>query len=213
MKRPFTVSCSTQFKNDINALAEKNGVNVGDLARSILLTLPARTIAGYPDPGLPAADDREQVVLKSGAAKGRPWRRKPRLQVRLPGDHDARTIRKALALALALDRGSHSLALEDGTEKPPDPRLTARIDGLREEVDRLRAVVSVLSFTPLEDGVITRQDARHVMGIAPSAPLTTAQLRRRFRLLATIYHPDSPYGDHARMSQLNQAVAHLLGRT
>jgi hypothetical protein len=28
-------------------------------------------------------------------------------------------------------------------------------------------------------------------------------------MLATIHHPDSPYGNHNRMSQLNAAVDHI----
>lgn len=197
-------------------LAARKSVNAGDLARSVLLTVPAPLIDEIPDPGEPGKADREVVVLKSGASEGKPWRRKPRLQVRLQGEHSIPKIRRLLALALALDDGSYTLAI-DPEDRPvptePDPQSLQQIKALQDDVDRLRAVVSVLSFDPLRDGVVSSQDARYIMGLDPQTRLTANAVRRRFRLLATIYHPDSPYGDNARMSQLNQAVSVLLGRS
>ena len=84
LKHSYTVPCASDFRDAVEALAVKRHVNVGDLARSILLVMPANFVADFPDPGEPAAEDRETVVLKSGPAEGRPWRRKPRLQVRMP---------------------------------------------------------------------------------------------------------------------------------
>lgn len=90
----------------------KRQVNVGDLARSILLVVSPDAIAAFPDPGDPPADDRETVILKSGPAEGRPWRRKPRLQVRMPPGHEIPFIRRALGLALAMDEGAIAVRLE-----------------------------------------------------------------------------------------------------
>ena len=83
-KKSYVIPCSSAFRDAVQALAHARGVNAGDIARSVLLTLPAGAIADFPDPGGPGLNDRETVVLKSGAQAGKPWRRKPRLQVRLP---------------------------------------------------------------------------------------------------------------------------------
>jgi hypothetical protein len=75
-----------------------------------------------------------------------------------------------------------------------------------EELARLRAIVSVLSFEPLAGGVRTREQAFHVLGLAPKSTPDIGVLRARFRMLAAIHHPDSGYGSHERMSQLNSAM-------
>ena len=125
LKLSYAISCSSQFRNSVMALAESRGVNVGDLARSILLTVPADVIERLDDPGEPPADDREAITLKSGRNPGKLWRRKPRLQVRLPPGHNAETIRRALDLALALDGGSKTVAVEDNGKPTTRDRLKA----------------------------------------------------------------------------------------
>ena len=70
LKLSYAISCSSQFRNSVMALAESRGVNVGDLARSILLTVPADVIERLDDPGEPPADDREAITLKSGRNPG-----------------------------------------------------------------------------------------------------------------------------------------------
>ena len=69
----------------------------------------------------------------------------------------------------------------------------------------------MLSFEPLTGGVQTREQALHVLGLAPNSIPDLGILRARFRILAAIHHPDSGYGNHERMSQLNSAME-LLGR-
>jgi hypothetical protein len=229
LKHSYTVPCASAFRDSVEALASRRHVNVGDLARSILLVVPIPTVALHPDPGEPAADDRETVVLKSGPAEGRPWRRKPRLQVRMPPGHDIPFIRKALSLALAMDKGDLAIKISDGREPPPAPPpapapppppptpvQTAkkiedahRLSEINDELERLRAIVSVLAFEPLAEGVRNREEALHVLGFPPSAAPDTRMLRAKFRMLATIHHPDSNYGNHQRMSQLNQAMEFL----
>lgn len=208
LKKSYTVPCSSLFRDQVEALAARRQVNVGDLARSVLLMAPTQTIASWPDPGEPAAQDRESVLLKSGPGAGRPWRRKPRLQVRMPPGPGIIQIRKALALALAISEGKASLSLVLPGEEP-ERVVRAKAD---EEIERLRAVVSVLAFEPLPDGVHTRQDALHVLGFPPDATPDAKVVRAKFRMLATIHHPDNSLGSHQRMSQLNQAMD-VLRRT
>lgn len=81
----------------------------------------------------------------------------------------------------------------------------------QDDLMRLRAMVSVLSFEPLPGGVRGRADALHVLGFPPGADPDGERVRARFRLLATIHHPDGNQGNHQRMSQLNAAMTMLRG--
>lgn len=214
LKHSYTVPCASPFRDAVETLAERRKVNVGDLARSILLVVPNETVAAYEDPGEPPTDDRETVVLKSGPAEGRPWRRKPRLQVRMPPGHDIPFIRKALAMALAMDTGEVAVTVAHGGPAPDDPpaaeeEQSSKLVEINEELDRLRTIVSVLAFEPLPEGVRTRSEALHVLGFPPNSEPDSRTLRAKFRMLATIHHPDSHYGSHQRMSQLNQAMEFL----
>ncbi len=212
-KHSYTVPCSTAFRDAVGALARARKVNVADLARSVLLVVPARTVAALADPGEPASHDRETVVLKSGPAEGRPWRRKPRLQVRMAPGYEVSTIRRALALALAVSRGEATVSVDAAAArtKARDEAARKRAKEMTDELERLRAIVSVLAFEPLRGGVGSREDALHVLGFPPRSHPGKGVLRARFRMLATIHHPDGVYGNHERMSQLNAAMAVLRG--
>tara|TARA_B100000427_G_scaffold238600_1_gene201505 strand:- start:624 stop:1304 length:681 start_codon:yes stop_codon:yes gene_type:complete len=212
-KHSYTIPCSSGFRDAVSDLAVRRRVNVGDLARSVLLVVPENVIREYPDPGEPEPDDRETVILKSGAAKGRPWRRKPRLQVRMSPGFEVEFMRRALAIALALENGETQVLLADPNDLraqeevvEEEPMATGREVVDPEELVRLRTIVSVLSFDPLDDGVRSREDALYVLGFPPGRLPDSETLRARFRMLATIHHPDSPHGDHRRMSQLNSAM-------
>lgn len=223
VKHSYTIPCASAFRDAVEQLAAKRRVNVGDIARSVLLVMPAPVIAGFDDPGEPEAGDRETVILKSGPAQGRPWRRKPRLQVRMAPGYDVAFIRRALALALAMDWGQLTLKLENPNARPepappppppPPPQpvdtgASRAMEAATEEVERLKAIISVLAFDPLPHGVSTRDEALHVLGFPPGARPDKRMIRARFRMLATIHHPDSHYGSHHRMSQLNQAMEFL----
>lgn len=206
-KKSYTIACSSAFRDRVQALAAQRDVNVGDLARSVMLVVPADAIEATEDPGEPAPEDRETVILKSGPDAGKPWRRKPRLQVRLPPGHSVPTLRRALNLALAMAAGERNVKVElNGAEN-----TESKLDAAEKEVNRLRAIVGALSFKLLPSGVRTRGDALYVMGFPQNAKLGPDLVKSRFRMLASIHHPDSPYGDTRRMSQLNQAMAKLRG--
>jgi len=204
-KKSYAIACSSKFRDQILALASRRGVNVGDLARSVMLVAPPAAVAAMADPGEPEPGDRETIILKSGPSAGKPWRRKPRLQVRLPAGHAVATLRRALNLALAMDSGSQKIRFEDGTR----PGVETRLRDATVELDRLRAIIRALSFSPLRDGIKTRSDALYVLGFPPNAKLGADVVKSRFRSLAAIHHPDSAHGDTRRMSQLNEAMAKL----
>ena len=196
-KQSYTIPCSSSFRDAVNALAARRRVNVADLARSVLLVLPEDAIETLADPGGPARHDRETVILKSGPAEGRPWRRKPRLQVRMAPGYAIPVMRKALALAVG--RGETTVRLGGNGA-----------DGeIREELERLRAIVSVLSFELLPGGIRTRDEALYILGFPPQSMPGMRALKARFRMLATIHHPDALYGNTERMSQLNAAMEML----
>ena len=214
LKRSYTIPCSSAFRDAVEALAQRRRVNVGDLARSVLLLLPAEVVEAFPDPGDPPEGDRESVRLKSGPAEGRLWRRKPRLQLRMPEGYPPVAVRRALALALALEGDGVALTVARPAPPPaPPPERRDRRDDelaeLRDQVERLQGMVGALAFEPLPHGVRTRDDALHVLGFPPGSAPDARTVAARFRMLATIHHPDGAHGSHARMSQLNQAMALL----
>lgn len=232
VRHSYALPCPSAFRDQVEALAARRGVTVGDLARSVMLTLPEAEIARFPDPGEPAPHDREMVPLKSGTNEGRPWRRKPRLLMRMPPGLSVGLLRRALALALALDEGRLRLRLEDPSlpvpvvaPAPPQPRpeetypQVERRQGWREQAEalaeiqeeneQLRAIVGALAFEPLPGGIRTREEALHVLGFPPGVVPEQRILRAKFRMLATIHHPDGRYGSHQRMSQLNAAITLL----
>src|SRR5579859_3961310 len=163
-KHSYTVPCSSTFREAVEALAEQRQVNVGDLARSVLLVVPGAQVESFPDPGEPPSHDRETVILKSGPAEGRPWRRKPRLQVRMPPGHGISFIRRALGLALALSEQKLGVTISDPKAVPPPPPEPEADHG---ELVRLRTIIAAMSFEPLPDGIKTRGEALHVLGFPP----------------------------------------------
>lgn len=223
LKHSYTIPCSSQFRDRVAILAESKKVNVADLARSVLLMVSATDISDFPDPGDPDPKDRETIILKSGPSKGRPWRRKPRLQVRIAPGYDALHIRKALNLALHMDDDKAAIRVEtEESLKARERELSSLKQAAEEarkeseknkflpetidELERLKAMVAVLSFEPLRQGVQDRSDALHILGFPPKTYPDRMEVRSRFRMLATIHHPDGKYGSHERMSQLNQAM-------
>lgn len=209
-KESYTVPCSSQFRDAVTALATRKKVNIADIARSVLLIIPEETIRTISDPGGPPPGDREETILKSGPSKGRPWRRKPRLQVRLSPGHDVSVVRRALNLALILDEGKRVVDIHDPEEKKAEEQQNSQVsDDILEDMERLRAIVSVLSFDPLSNGITSKAEALHVLGFAPTEIPDRSSVRARFRMMATIHHPDSNYGNHQRMSQLNAAMDFL----
>jgi len=219
-KHSYTVTCPLQFRDAVSALVEKHKVNVADLTRPILLAMPDDVIASFPDPGEPEKEDRDEVVLKSGPSQGRPWRRKPRLQVRFPSGARISMIRRTLGLTLATEKNDMKVSFSDGTE---DGKLDGKGNGksgggmsepeevmqLRDKNECLRALLSVMSFYLLHEGVTTLEDALYVLGFPLQSKPDISSVKARFRLLATARHPDNDFGNHQRMRQLNKAVGLL----
>jgi len=215
-KKSYTIPCSSTFRDAIIELAVQRNINVADLARSVVLMVPLKRIQKLDDPGEPSREDREPITLQSGKDKGRRVLRKPRLQVRIMPGFVVGDLRKALGLALLLDKGEMDLSLK-GKNTPAEDRLqkikqdhqNLQLKAEREANGRLQTMIKVLSFEPLAQGVERYEDALYVMGFPPDTHPQKRELKIRFRMLAGIYHPDNKMGDHDRMSQLNQAMEML----
>ncbi len=201
-KKSYTVPCASTFRQAVENLAQQKQCNVADLARSAVLMMTPDALAAQPDPGEPDQNDRETVVIQSGISKGKPWRRKPRLQVRLAPGLAVPTIRKAFGVALKLASGD--LALNMATIDHRDHAIKTQ-----EALDRLQNVAEVLAFAPVAGGIQTREQALYVMGFPPGAIPDQKALRERFRRVAQVFHPDGQSGDHERMAQINAAMERL----
>ena len=191
----------------MESLAVRRRAHIGDLARSVLLLFPSSAIEQIPDPGAPLPSDREDVTIKTGRHAGKIWKRKPRLQLRLPGKYKAESVRKTLALALALDNGDFSLTLERSNAKMAD-----RVGALETRIERAKEIVDIIGFQLMPEGCKSTEDALYVLGVPPKEKKSETLIRKRFRKLAAIYHPDADFGDHERMSQLNVAMSLLTPR-
>ena len=133
--------------------------------------------------------------------------RKPRLQIRLAAKmnekNNHKLIRKALALAIALEKQEWALSVESTVEKKIKKNIeTKNIN----RVEELEKGIDKLAFTPLEANCRTLEDACYILGIKASKRPSEKLVRQKFRDLASVFHPDAIKGDHVRMSQINQAM-------
>jgi hypothetical protein len=224
----YTVHCSLTFRQSILDLAEQQAVSVSDLARAALLVLPAEVVDRQLDPGGPAEDDRigvpVRVIDESDTGEPElPLLQSPWLEVEARAGLAIEHLRRALALVLDMNSGLMTVGLADEAGQLTAPRPIVRErraftgrrrkdlerDEFAEENARLRATIAVLAFDLLPFGVSSREDALYVLGFPPHAKPTHDEIKARFRLLATVHHPDSGFGTHDRMSQLNAATTLL----
>jgi hypothetical protein len=201
------IHCSSAFRDAVMALARRRRVDPVELARSALAILPDATVKDFPDPGGPTDMDRDTVLVKSGPDRGKVSYRKPRLKMRLPVGIGEAVVRRALNLALALERGAVSVSAPTPEPAPVPPQ-----SGLGDEITRLESLLAAISFEPAGEAVRSREEALHVLGYSPFSHPDAAALRARFRMLATVHHPDGALGSTKRMAQLNAAMAMLTGK-
>jgi hypothetical protein len=202
------IPCSSAFRDAVMALARRRRVDPADLAQAALAILPDAAVRDFPDPGGPTDMDRDTVLVKSGPDKGKVTYRKPRLKMTLSGGIDIAHARRALNLTLAIDRGVLSISEPPKEQAPPSPAH----DELGGEIARLEALVAAISFDSADETVRSREEALHVLGYSPLSRPDAAALRARFRMLATVHHPDGALGNTQRMAQLNAAMAMLTGK-
>lgn len=205
----YVVPCASAFRDAVLRLAEQRQASPSDLARAVLLLIPRDILARTVDPGEPGPGDRERIALQSGASRGRVLKRKPRLQMRLPAGHAHADLRRALALALSMAKGEAQLAVVTEADRKAEAAVERARDEMSDENTTLRGLIGDLAMPVLPNGVQTRGEALFALGFPPTAVPDAGTIRRRWRRMAMIYHPDSAFGDHDRMSQLNQALDKL----
>ena len=202
-KRYYTIPCSSKFALSVTTLAKSEKTSVGEIARVVFFLFSPETIEAWEDPGDPAKHDRETVQIKTGSNSGKTMRRKPRIQLRLPGGYTSGQIRKALDIAIKLKNRHKFIA---GNTMPAlFSEFREKPEAIQKELQILKRVVSKLLFTPIEDGVKTRADALYIFGFSSKITPPQISVSRRYKELASIYHPDTALGSHSRMTQINQA--------
>ncbi|CAO3405830.1 hypothetical protein [Azospirillum largimobile] len=172
------VPCGARFRTAVLELAATRGVGVPLLLTAALLLAPE----GAADPGPRDADG--EAVLEVGET-----------------DAPDAVIRKALAAALALaDPGARILPGEDVR------RLEAAVETLGYRNKTLAHALRRLSFQPLDGRITEVRDAAQLFGFVNEWCFDEDQVRRRFRELAPVYHPDTGIvACRERMGQLIDA--------
>lgn len=172
------VPCGTRFRTAVLELAAARGVGVPVLVAAGLLLAPE----GATDPG--PRDDDGEAALEVGVARA-----------------SDSAIRRALAAALALaDPGARILPGEDVR------RLEAAVETLGYRNKTLAHALQRLSFQPLDGRITQVRDAAQLFGFVNEWCFDEDQVRRRFRELAPVYHPDTGIvACRERMGQLIDA--------
>ncbi|MCH9779743.1 MAG: J domain-containing protein [Alphaproteobacteria bacterium] len=227
-KRVVIVPCPSWFVADVLATAEQQSCSVAELARSILLVFSDDHIDLQPDPGEPQPGDRDRVVILSGNGGGgasnstsgndsgndsggasnsandkqKVIKRKPRLQLRLSVPAPIPRIRRALNLAVQLHRGAMQVTAESTSTSTAQEKL----ERTTEQLETANGFIEKMRFEPLGRACHSTNEMRYVLGFPPTEIVSLASCTRRYRTLATVFHPDSPFGDHMRMSELNEAM-------
>jgi DnaJ-domain-containing protein 1 len=109
-------------------------------------------------------------------------------------------------MALRLKQQQLVLTLKEPEASSGPSTLNSDLLG---QVERLRNIVSILSFIPLEGRITTPNEALYILGFAPDTNPDIQTIRARYRKLAGIHHPDSSVGNTTRMTQLNAALDFL----
>ncbi|MFP5513030.1 MAG: hypothetical protein ACLGJC_08115 [Alphaproteobacteria bacterium] len=176
-----SLPCGARFRASVLELAAARGVGVPMLVTAALLLAPD----GAADPG--QHDAGGEVLLEVGSAT--------------PSDASDAAIRKALAAALALaDPGARILPGEDVR------RLEAAVETLGYRNKTLAHALQRLSFQPLDRRITEVRDAAQLFGFVNEWCFDEDQVRRRFRELAPVYHPDTGIvACRERMGQLIDA--------
>ncbi|MGF7173311.1 hypothetical protein [Azospirillum doebereinerae] len=173
------IPCGVRLAEAVRALSALRGSTPSDLASAALLLVP--DAAG--DPGESDEDGRAGLALRSCVR----------------GSDSA--IRRALAAAVALaDPGFRVVPAADVG------RLEAAVETLGYRNKTLAHALKRLSFQPLDGRVTELRDAVQMFGFVNEWCFDEDQVRRRFRELAPVYHPDTGVvACRERMGQLIDA--------
>lgn len=199
----YVVPCPSAFRRRVLEIAVANRTSPQALVRGVIGLVGT---AGHPDiadPGEPRPDEVDLVPVRSAEGVMRTFRRKPVLRMKLQPGLDAPTIRRLLALAVALHEPGR-------TRIVPSAAIEAARRG-EERVAMLEQALKLLAFRPFADGVKTPRQAAYVMGFLNEFGLDRDVVAARFRHLAPLFHPDTGLiPDADRLRQLVDARNMLL---
>ncbi|RJF84693.1 J domain-containing protein [Azospirillum cavernae] len=176
---PRRLPCGVRLRDAVLALAAARGTDAGALALAAQLLLPD----GADDPGESDTEGAAVLVLRASV-----------------GGDDA-ALRRALAAAVALaDPGFRVIPAGDVG------RLEAAVETLGYRNKTLAHALKRLSFQPLEGQITEVRDAALMFGFLSEWCFDEDLVRRRFRELAPVYHPDTGVvACRERMAQLIDA--------
>ncbi|CAK0776136.1 putative Molecular chaperone DnaJ [Azospirillaceae bacterium] len=198
----YTIPCPSDFRASILDLHEKTGVDLTALIRMALNVTHADYFHSITDPGEPDSDD--YVLMEEIGRSGgrRSFRSKPTLTVHYARGWRVSTLRHALAVALSLSTPPRTVAASSLRVE----ELEIVKEKLEQQLQDCRSTLEVLSFQLLPNGVKTQREAAHVMGFPNTIGLTSEDVTKRFRLLASVYHPDKGIlGCAERLGQVVEA--------
>lgn len=199
----YVVPCPSAFRRRVLEIAVANRTSPQALVRGVIALVGAQGHPDIADPGDPRPDEVDLVPVRNAEGVVRTFRRKPVLRMKLQPGLDASTIRRLLALAVALHEPGRNRILP-----------TAAIEAAKRAEDRaatLEQALKLLAFRPFAEGVKTPRQAAYVMGFLNEYGLDRDVVAARFRHLAPLYHPDTGMiPDADRLRQLVDARNMLL---
>jgi len=205
----YAVPCPTAFRAAVEALADRMATTPSQLVRSAMTLCDPMTHASIADPGDPGRQDRDVFTRRLPDGRSRQVRRIPRLRLRLPAGLSHEQIRRALALALALNDGN-------GFVLTPQDQLRAEArqrDRQQDLIDRLRQAMDQLAFRQPVQPVHTVGDAAQLFGFQHIYGLDERAVTARYRQLAALFHPDGGLVENGdRMAQLADARRILMSQ-
>lgn len=197
--RVYHVRCRSDLHAACTQVAERAGTSVGQLTRAALALLTPEHLHSLADPGPPLPADGRRIGRRLLT---------PMLRLRLPRGLTAEDIRKALGFMVGLRSGGHVVVPRRGVRE-----LEQRAADQSEALARLRQGLAVLAFEPLEAGVRSVSDAKHVMRFPPGSTPDADAVNARFKAMAALLHPDAGLVDHhTHMAQLIEARRILRGK-
>ena len=205
----YAVPCHADFRGAVLTLAKARGVAVAELVRMVLTLASSGLRAAVADPGEPGVDASDVAGRPGGGDRTRRPTLVPTLVLRLASGLDHATIRRSLALALALagdDPGGYRLIRSEEHR-----RLAAGFEKLEHRNRALARAVERLAFRP-RSGRLSPGDAASMLGFAGEHECDEQLVSKRFREIAPIFHPDTGVLPcRERMGQLIEARNVLIG--
>jgi hypothetical protein len=182
----MTIRCSAAMEAAVARVGAGSGRSVSQVVATTFALLPPTVLETLPDFEEPT---------------GRLRRSAGRIRLSVASQWDRPTVRRVLGFIAGISQGER--VVKSTTEERD---LRRDLESAQGRVRQLMDFIARISFAVLPQGIVTKEDARYVLGLTPTAPTDAATVSERFRQLAAVYHPDMGLpGSHDRMIQLTAA--------